>query len=293
MKLTSEEERLRRESPAYRPDVGWEELERQAMNVVLSVRLDAATARRVRQVAAALGQSPGGLIRKWTMDRLGPASVEAELAAGVREGTASYDAAGDRYEALRQRYRPNRIDTLLVGESRPAGGTFFYVANSNLYYATHEAFQLGLGPMPNGEAFLDLLRERGVWLYDLADAPVDRMRGRPRRDAVRARASELVALLRESRPRLVIAVKKDLAATVRQAIEDADLDRNRLHVLPFPLYQWRTDYVRSLAALIGPQADLLRSLEDASDLAEVRAALDDPANRERIGWDELKARLEK
>lgn len=272
MKLTGEEDRLRRESPAYRPDAGWEELDRQAMSVVLSVRFDAATARRVRQVADALGRSPGGLIRDWTMERLGSTPADAELAVGVREGKASYDAAADRYEALRQRHRPRRIDTLLVGESRPAGGTFFYLANSNLYYATHEAFQLALGPMPTAEAFLDLLRDRGVWLYDLADAPVDRMRGRPRRDAVRARASELVDLLRASHPRLVIAVKKDLAATVRQAMDDADLDRDRLHVLPFPLYQWRNDFVRGLAALVGRQVDRRESVDDASDLDDARGA---------------------
>jgi prevent-host-death family protein len=37
--------------------------------------------------------------------------------------------------------------------------------------------------------------------------------------------------------------------------------------------------------------ELLELLEDASDLDEVRSALGDPANRERIGWEELKARL--
>ena len=141
-----------------------------------------------------------------------------------------------------------------MGESRPAGGTFFYLANSNLYYATHQAFQRALGPMPVGDAFLDLLRERGVWLYDIADAPVDRMRGRPRRDAVRARVSDLASLLRESRPRLVIAIKKDLRATVRHALQAADLDAERLRVLPFPLYQWRRDYVRGLAALLNDGA---------------------------------------
>lgn len=37
--------------------------------------------------------------------------------------------------------------------------------------------------------------------------------------------------------------------------------------------------------------ELLESLEDARDLEEVRAALADPGNRDRIGWEELKARL--
>ena len=51
MKLSNEDERLRRESPAYQPDAGWEKLEPQAMNVVLSVRFDAQTARRIHDLA--------------------------------------------------------------------------------------------------------------------------------------------------------------------------------------------------------------------------------------------------
>ena len=98
------------------------------------------------------------------------------------------------------------------------------MANSNLYYATHEAFQRALGPMSQGSDFLGLLRDRGVWLYDLADVPVDRMRGRPRRAEVTARVSDLVDLLREERPRVVVAIKKDLAATVRRALLDANLN---------------------------------------------------------------------
>ena len=37
--------------------------------------------------------------------------------------------------------------------------------------------------------------------------------------------------------------------------------------------------------------ELLESLEDARDLDDVRTALSDPANRDRIGWEELKAQL--
>jgi len=36
---------------------------------------------------------------------------------------------------------------------------------------------------------------------------------------------------------------------------------------------------------------MIGALEDASDLEDVRAALADPANRARIGWDALKAQL--
>ncbi len=253
-KLMNEDERLRGESPAYQPDAGWDELEPQGMNVVLSVRVDARTARRIHELARDTGRSPSRLIRDWTLERLSSLEREREpAAAGIREAPGAYDPEVDPYEALRERYRPDRIDILLVGESRPAGGTFFYLANSNLYYATHKAFQLALGPMPVGNDFLDILRDRGVWLYDLADAPVDRMRGRPRREAVQARVSELVDLLRESQPRLIVAIKKDLAPSVRQALQDADIDVDRLRVLPFPLYQWRDAYVRGLAAVLGDE----------------------------------------
>jgi prevent-host-death family protein len=37
--------------------------------------------------------------------------------------------------------------------------------------------------------------------------------------------------------------------------------------------------------------DLIEALEDARDLDDIRDALADPANRDRIAWDDLKAHL--
>jgi prevent-host-death family protein len=37
--------------------------------------------------------------------------------------------------------------------------------------------------------------------------------------------------------------------------------------------------------------DLIEALEDARDLDDIRDALADPANRDRIAWDDLKAQL--
>ena len=53
-----------------------------------------------------------------------------------------------------------------------------------------------------------------------------------------------------------------------------------------------TRHGRRVAAVV-PIADLelLEQLEDAADLDDVRAALADPANRERVAWDDLKAQL--
>lgn len=50
---------------------------------------------------------------------------------------------------------------------------------------------------------------------------------------------------------------------------------------------------RDIAAIV-PIADinLLEALEDELDLAAARAALADRANRERVAWDEVRARLD-
>ncbi len=46
------------------------------------------------------------------------------------------------FEELRLRYRPKKVGVLLVAESRPAGGTFFYAGNSNLVRYTEQAFRM-------------------------------------------------------------------------------------------------------------------------------------------------------
>jgi prevent-host-death family protein len=54
-----------------------------------------------------------------------------------------------------------------------------------------------------------------------------------------------------------------------------------------------TRHGRRVAAVVPIEdLDLLESIEDARDLDDVRAALRDPANQDRIGWEALKAELQ-
>lgn len=54
-----------------------------------------------------------------------------------------------------------------------------------------------------------------------------------------------------------------------------------------------TRHGRRVAAVVPiDDLELIEALEDARDLDEVKAALADPANRQRVGWEELKTRLE-
>jgi prevent-host-death family protein len=54
-----------------------------------------------------------------------------------------------------------------------------------------------------------------------------------------------------------------------------------------------TRHGRRVAAVVPIEdLELIEAMEDARDLDEVRAALVDPANRERIGWEKLKVGLD-
>lgn len=250
--MQGHDEKLRRESPAYQPNAPWEKLEPQALDAVMSVRLDADSVHRLAGIASRTGKTPSRLIRDWVLERLQEADGREAAISRVGEARVSYThSQPDEFEALRHRYRPSgAIRLLLVGESRPAGGSFFYLANSNLFNATRAAFEHALGPMPEGEAFLPWLQNSGVWLYDVGAAPVNRLRGRPRHEAVVARAGDLVELLRATDPERVVVIKRSLEPVVRHAMQSAELPSSRLRVLPFPLYQWRAEYVRGLSALV-------------------------------------------
>jgi len=76
-------------------------------------------------------------------------------------------------EALRARFQPERIRILFVGESLPAGGTFFYNGDSNLVRYTCEAFAAALGTPDGARSFPSVFRDHGCYLVDLRREPVN------------------------------------------------------------------------------------------------------------------------
>lgn len=145
-------------------------------------------------------------------------------------------------ERTRRHYRPDEVRVLFIGESPPAGGTFFYYANSKLYDATREAFEAGIPALRRRDDFLDAFKRLGCYLEDLSPVPVnhldlkDREQRRQRRTL---RAEGIKPLARRMRPwsPLVVApvvldmVKTgDITETLRLA-GHADAERADL---PFP-----------------------------------------------------------
>lgn len=168
----------------------------------------------------------------------------------ARYGTGPRADDESGIDALRDQFRPERVRWLFVGESSPAGGTHFYRANSNLFRATQEAFAKALGAdVPTGPAFLHAFRDRGCWLVDLASEPVNRLSDEARRAAVAAGRERLAQLIGDTRPERIVVVKASIATDVREAACAAGSEGEILE-LPFPVRQWKAEYVRRLAAAL-------------------------------------------
>jgi hypothetical protein len=75
-------------------------------------------------------------------------------------------ASYEPLEHLRLYYRPPEVRVLFVGESPPAGGTFFYAADSGLYRATRDAFYEAIPEARSGK-FLERFAAYGCYLEDL------------------------------------------------------------------------------------------------------------------------------
>lgn len=185
------------------------------------------------------------------LERLG---ARVRPAPAVREPSVAYRGAADAETGiaeLREQFRPDKVTTLFVGESSPAGGTHFYRANSNLFRATREAFAVAFGEeeVPTGPRFLHHFRDHGGWLVDLAERPVNQLPKNERQKAVDDGIGRLAEVIRLTEPDRIVAVKATIGKAVRKAAAASGFTGGIVE-LPFPVRQWRAVYVRDLATAL-------------------------------------------
>ena len=139
-------------------------------------------------------------------------------------------------EAVRANYRPERAVTLLVGESAPASGKFFY-GDDETAFARHirQAMQAAelLPDTIDHCKFLDRFKSCGWYLDDLVLTPVDRLAMPDRRKARRAAQASLARRIREYRPRAIVSLLMCIREIVEQAAGEAGSDAE-LFAVPFP-----------------------------------------------------------
>ena len=104
-------------------------------------------------------------------------------------------------------------------------------------------------------------RDRGCWLVDIADVPVNHLSDTERRVEVERRIGPLAALLMEVAPGRVVAIKRDIEDSVVMAMRLAGVEVP-LTTLPFPVRQWRPVYEDGLAELLKDNDRLQRNGPD-------------------------------
>ena len=160
------------------------------------------------------------------------------------------------YEQLRQQYRPDRLEVLLVGESPPDPGTgprrFFYaptLSRDSLYRGVVQGLY-GQQPgvqLADKQVVLRRLQADGFWLIDASSQPVNHLPRAARRAAIRAAVPQLVERCCDLAPRrgVVIcnSVVYELAAPV---LRHAGVTVLHDQPLPFPLGNRRAAFVAGL-----------------------------------------------
>ncbi|QJD95881.1 hypothetical protein HH214_08340 [Mucilaginibacter robiniae] len=138
--------------------------------------------------------------------------------------------------ALKQQYKPERIQLLFIADGRPVNNKYFYLKNSNMYKAVKAAFTQVFGEFNNDEEFLQFFKEMGCYFENLSAAPIKNLPP-PEQKAERTKGVQpLAERIAEHQPRLVIISLKVIEKYAREAISLSGVSTiENVVVTPFPV----------------------------------------------------------
>ena len=146
--------------------------------------------------------------------------------------TRDEDAARRRRQTAARRWRPDRVELLLVAEAPPSAlDRYFYfedvATQDSLFRHVVEAV-LGEKPTRDKAPYLDALRERGIFLIDLCVDPFD-----DRREAIPRCVPGLVRRVRSLEPEQVVLIGAAVFDAAYDAVRAAGIPVVNLR-LPYP-----------------------------------------------------------
>jgi len=153
---------------------------------------------------------------------------------------ATKPSAAD-FNRARRKYRPHRIRFLLIAESPPSSGGFFYfrmtIGKDHLFRETIKALELWPRnkPMRRGVDKRSMLRHfqsMGFYLLDTCVFPVDKLQPFERRKAVLSQTGRLVNDVIEANPVHILIVKSSIFNPVRNALRESGLSNRVLNTGP-------------------------------------------------------------
>ena len=152
-------------------------------------------------------------------------------------------------EKLRKSYQPKKIKLLLIGESPPESGKFFYLKSSMTIF-TQRAFENTFKlKFKNNKAFLEYFKKKGCYLDDLSLIPVDRMPSSRRKEVLSNSVPSLAKRLKSYKPEIVIIALKKIERKVNEALELSSIQCER-YALPFPGNGHQNKYIQKLSKIL-------------------------------------------
>ncbi len=153
-------------------------------------------------------------------------------------------------EEARSYYRPETIRLLFVGESAPAGGTFFYFGNSGFTRYTRRSFEEGLGlQFESNTAFLEAFRDSGCWLDDISLEPVNHLSRSERKALLWDQTPGFRERLAAACPDYLVVSLKSIVPFVEEALSQVSRPP-KVHYLPFPGNGHQREYMDQLAEIL-------------------------------------------
>jgi len=156
------------------------------------------------------------------------------------------------YENLRNHYKPDKVEVLFVGESRPQGGTFFYQGDSALYRETKKAFD----EFFEEDIFtLNRFKNWNCWLYDISENPVNGLGDHERKAEIHRNIPKLIDTIETLNPKTIIVCKKKFVEPEirKSSIMDNYCEGESIFFLPFPgqgnQRKYREGFVKALGGI--------------------------------------------
>ncbi len=143
----------------------------------------------------------------------------------------------------RRKYRPRKVRFLLIAESPPSSGGFFYfgttIGKDHLFRETMKALDLwpNQEPMRKGVDKGPMLRRfqsKGFYLLDTCGFPVDKLPDGERRKAVLSQTSRLVKDVIKTDPLHIFIVKSSIFKPVSFVLRESGMQNRVMNAGPVP-----------------------------------------------------------
>lgn len=151
-------------------------------------------------------------------------------------------------EELRKKFKPEKILILMVGESPPTNGTFFYKCNSRLFHETKKVFGEIFNTQWRGcDDLLNFFKKKGFYLVDMCSKPVNQLDNAKRRSLLVKGIPMLKSRIQKWQPKVVIPVIQRIINEVNSAVNGM---AEVYPALPFPAQGHQPRFRTELAAIL-------------------------------------------